>query len=64
MFGVAYRRQLVTRRAALGMAVALLVVNVALLTWGPYELSLVGIEGMRLPNMSPRRCCSPGTRSC
>jgi hypothetical protein len=53
MFGVAYRRQLVTRRAALGIAVALLMVNVALLTWGPYELSLVGIEGMRLPNMSP-----------
>jgi hypothetical protein len=28
-------------------------VNIALLVWGPYELSLVGIEGMRLANMFP-----------
>lgn len=53
MFGVAYRRQLITRRAALATAAALLLVDLALLQWGPYELSLVGIEGMRLPNMSP-----------
>ncbi|RUP06874.1 MAG: acyltransferase [Mycobacterium sp.] len=53
MFGVAYRRGLLTRRAALTTAAAMLAVNVALLTWGPYELSLVGIEGMRLANMSP-----------
>ncbi len=53
MFGVAYRRRLVTGRAALVTAVLLLLVNAALLNWGPYELSLVGIEGMRLPNMSP-----------
>ncbi|MCV7006262.1 acyltransferase family protein [Mycobacterium gordonae] len=53
MFGVAYRRRLVTGRAALVAAALLLLVNVALLNWGPYELSLVGIEGMRLPNMSP-----------
>jgi Acyltransferase family len=53
MFGVAYRRGLLTRSRALGTAVALFAVNVALLQWGPYELSLVGIEGQRLPNMSP-----------
>ncbi|OBF85844.1 acyltransferase [Mycobacterium sp. 852002-51163_SCH5372311] len=53
MFGVAYRRQLLTGRAALGTAAALFAVNVALLRWGPYELSLVGIEGQRLPNMTP-----------
>lgn len=53
MFGVAYRRRLLTGRAALATAAAVLAVNVALLQWGPYELSLVGIEGMRLPNMSP-----------
>lgn len=53
MFGVAYRRRLLTGRAALTTAVALFAVNVALLRWGPYELSLVGIEGQRLPNMSP-----------
>jgi hypothetical protein len=53
MFGVAYRRQLLTGRAALGTAVALFAVNVALVQWGPYELSLVGIEGQRLANMTP-----------
>jgi hypothetical protein len=53
MFGVAYRRRLLTGRAALGTAVALFVVDVALVHWGPYELSLVGIEGQRLSNMSP-----------
>jgi hypothetical protein len=53
MFGVAYRRRLLTGRAALGTAVALFAVNVALLRWGPYDLSLVGITGQRLPNMSP-----------
>ncbi|MDP7731007.1 MULTISPECIES: acyltransferase family protein [Mycobacterium] len=53
MFGVVYRRGLLTGRAALATAAAMLAVNIALLNWGPYELSLVGIEGMRLPNMSP-----------
>ncbi|CAM4316877.1 Acyltransferase family protein [Mycobacterium basiliense] len=53
MFGVAYRSRLLSGRAALGTAVALFAVNIALLECGPYELSLVGIEGQRLPNMSP-----------
>ncbi|OBK10990.1 acyltransferase family protein [Mycobacterium asiaticum] len=53
MFGVAYRRGLLTRRAALVIAAVLLGVDVALVQWGPYELSLVGIEGQHLPNMSP-----------
>lgn len=53
MFGVAYRRRLLSGRAALGTAAALFAIDVALLRWGPYELSLVGIEGQRLPNMSP-----------
>ncbi|BDE11654.1 MULTISPECIES: acyltransferase family protein [Mycobacterium] len=53
MFGVAYRRQLITGRAALGIAAALFAADIGLLTWGPYELSLVGIEGQRLANMSP-----------
>ncbi|KZS73874.1 polyhydroxybutyrate depolymerase [Mycobacterium kansasii] len=44
---------MVSGRAALGTAAALFAVDVALLRWGPYELSLVGIEGQRLPNMSP-----------
>jgi len=53
MFGVAYRCQLLTGRAALGTAAALFAVNLALLLWGPYELSLVGIKGRHLANMSP-----------
>ena len=53
MFGIAYRRRLLTARAALGTAVTLLAVNVALIHWGPYELSLVGTGDHRLSNTSP-----------
>ena len=53
MFGIAYRRQLLTARAALGTAVTLLAVNVALIHWGPYELSMVGTGDHRLSNTSP-----------
>lgn len=53
MFGVAYRRRLLGVRAALLLGVAALGVDAALLVFGPYELSLVGIEGQRLANMTP-----------
>ncbi|WP_179471746.1 acyltransferase family protein [Mycolicibacterium vinylchloridicum] len=53
MFGVAYRRGLLHRSGTLPAALAMLAVNVALVTLGPYSLSLVGIEGQRLTNMSP-----------
>lgn len=53
MFGAAYRRGLLAPRAALHTGLVLLAVNAALLVAGPYELSLVGIEGQRLANMSP-----------
>ncbi|BBZ00362.1 acyltransferase family protein [Mycolicibacterium fallax] len=53
MFGVAYRRGLLDGRRALALGTVLLAVDLALLRFGPYELSLVGIEGMRLPNMTP-----------
>src|ERR1700682_5070693 len=53
MFGVAYRRSLLTGRAALAVGVAMLVVNLALVGWGAYELSLVGIETQQLKNMTP-----------
>ncbi len=53
MFGVAYRRRLLDGRAALFLGGAMLGVNLALLAFGPYELSLVGIEGQRLANMTP-----------
>lgn len=53
MFGVAYRRGLLDGRLALRVGVVMLAVNLALLVFGPYELSLVGIEGQRLANMTP-----------
>lgn len=53
MFGVAYRRGLLDVATALRLGAAMLAVNVALLAFGPYELSLVGIDGQRLANMTP-----------
>ncbi len=53
MFGVAYRRGLLRPDIALRAALAMLATNVALVAFGPYTVSLVGIEGQRLTNMSP-----------
>ena len=53
MFGVAYRRDLLCRRAAVTVAAVALVINMLLVWLGPYELSLVGYQGQRLPNMTP-----------
>jgi hypothetical protein len=53
MFGVAYRRRLLTGHAALALGMVMLAVNMALLVLGPYELSLVGIETQHLKNMTP-----------
>jgi fucose 4-O-acetylase-like acetyltransferase len=53
MFGVAYRRRLLTTRAASCLGATMLAVNVGLVWLGPYELSLVGIESQQLKNMTP-----------
>lgn len=53
MFGVAHRRGLLRPPAATVLGIAMLAVNTALLRFGPYELSLVGIEGQHLKNMTP-----------
>jgi Acyltransferase family len=53
MLGVAYRRGLLTGRAALTVGVVMFAVNLALIVFGPYELSLVGIETQQLKNMTP-----------
>ena len=51
--GVGYARGLVSRGAAATLAGAMFVVDVALVAVGPYELSLVTVEGQRLSNMTP-----------
>jgi hypothetical protein len=53
MFGVAYRRGLLGTRASLRLGVVMLGVNVALYLFGPYQLSLVGIDAEGLRNMTP-----------
>ncbi|WP_231639289.1 acyltransferase family protein [Mycobacterium sp. Marseille-P9652] len=53
MFGVAYRRRLLSGRAALVVAAAAFAVDLALVTWGPYEVSMVGTGDHRLSNTSP-----------
>lgn len=53
MLGVAYRRRLLDARTGFIAGLGMLAVNLALLAAGPYELSLVGIEGQRMANMSP-----------
>jgi hypothetical protein len=53
MFGVAYRRRLLTMRTALCVGITMLAVNLSLLWMGPYELSLVGIDSQHLKNMTP-----------
>ncbi|RAV06091.1 acyltransferase [Mycolicibacterium sp. GF69] len=53
MLAVAYRRALLSPRAGLALGIAMLAVNLTLLAFGPYELSLVGIETQQLKNMTP-----------
>ncbi len=53
MFGLAYRRRLLTSGTALVVSAAMLTINIGLLWAGPYELSLVGIETQQLKNMTP-----------
>lgn len=53
VFGVAYRRRLLSARAGLRIGLGMFGVNLALLYFGPYELSLVGIETQQLKNMTP-----------
>ncbi|MGV0738920.1 acyltransferase [Mycobacterium syngnathidarum] len=53
VFGVAYRRNLLSSGAALKIGLGMLGVNLAWAYFGPYELSLVGIETQQLKNMTP-----------
>ncbi len=53
MFGVAYRYRLLTTSSAAILGFSMLAINLALVRFGPYEPSLVGIEGQQLKNMAP-----------
>jgi hypothetical protein len=53
MFGVAYRRDLLTGAGALRIAAGMFTVNLVLVLWGPYEVSLVGTGDQHLSNSSP-----------
>ncbi len=53
MFGVAYRRNLLSPRAALRIGLAMLGADVMLCWAGPYDVSLVGVGEQHLANMSP-----------
>ncbi|MGV0625007.1 acyltransferase family protein [Mycolicibacter minnesotensis] len=53
MFGVAYRRNLLPRRTAAVTALGLLLVDLALVWFGPYQPSMVGTGDHQLSNTSP-----------
>lgn len=53
VFGVAYRRRLIAGRTAALVGAGALVVNIAVVALGPYELSLVGIDTQQVKNMTP-----------
>ena len=53
IFGIAYRNRLLTVSQAALLGFGMLALNATLLRFGPYELSLVGIDGQQLKNMMP-----------
>jgi Acyltransferase family len=53
MFGVAYRRHLVTASQALTIAAGVFAINLALAWSGPYQVSMVGTGDHHLSNTSP-----------
>lgn len=53
VLGVAYAKRILRPATALAVAVGALVADLALVAWGPYEVSLVTVPGQQLSNMSP-----------
>lgn len=53
VIGVGYAQNLISRRTAAYGALVAFVVDIALVSLGPYELSLVSIPDQRLSNMTP-----------
>lgn len=53
VLGVAYAKRILRPGTALVVAVGALAVDLVLVSWGPYEVSLVTVPGQHLSNMSP-----------
>nr|WP_064572037.1 acyltransferase family protein [Gordonia sp. LAM0048] len=53
VLGIAYAKRILRPGIALMVAVGGLAVDAALVSWGPYEVSLVTVPGQQLSNMSP-----------
>ncbi|MFE0751309.1 acyltransferase [Gordonia sp. NPDC058843] len=53
VLGVAYAKKIFRPATALVVAVGALAADLALVSWGPYEVSLVTVPGQQLSNMSP-----------
>ncbi|GAC02069.1 hypothetical protein GONAM_43_00140 [Gordonia namibiensis NBRC 108229] len=53
VLGVAYTRRIVRPGTAAAVAIGALILDTALVQWGPYEVSLVTVPGQQLSNMSP-----------
>ncbi|MFD3702353.1 acyltransferase family protein [Nocardia sp. NPDC058658] len=53
VLGIGYLRGLLSRRVAGVLAAGAFVVDIALVAFGPYEVSLVTVPGQRLSNLAP-----------
>ncbi|QMU20056.1 acyltransferase family protein [Gordonia rubripertincta] len=53
VLGVSYARSILRPGTAAAVSIGALILDVALVQWGPYEISLVTVPGQQLSNMSP-----------
>ena len=53
VLGVSYARSILRPGTAAALSIGALILDVALVQWGPYEISLVTVPGQQLSNMSP-----------
>ena len=53
VLGVAYSRRVLRPVTAAAVSIGALILDAALVHWGPYEVSLVTVPGQQLSNMSP-----------
>ncbi|SDU48607.1 acyltransferase family protein [Gordonia westfalica] len=53
VLGVAYAKRILRPATAAAVSIVFLILDVGLVHWGPYEVSLVTVPGQQLSNMSP-----------